>query len=158
MVWEMISPSPFNRKHSIGGSEANFMTSYTGKMRAGNPLRSILQTLETLKLFISQVTHFCQFFSSFNLKDPFSLPSPMVLAGSLIKIEGHKKGQDLFPYFVPNCSFWVVRKCCDLKCPSVSLELLAFSQFLIVCANVGRIEDNFSFLEFCTWKLPHIEA
>lgn len=41
------------------------------------------------------------FFSSFNPKDPFSLPCPPALADSLIKMEGHKEGPRSISIFCP---------------------------------------------------------
>lgn len=77
------------------------MTSYTGKMRA------VSTEIHFANLGNTETFHFTGdpflpvFFSSFNLKDPFSLPSPMVLAGSLIKIEGHKEGPRSISIFCP---------------------------------------------------------
>lgn len=128
MVWEMIY-HPFQMKTLYGWFRSNFMTSYAGKMRA------VSTEIHFANLGNTETFHFTGdpflpvFFSSFQpKKDPFSLPSPMVLAGSLIKIEGHKRRAKIYFHILSQtAAFGLCVNVCDLKCPSVSLELLAFS-------------------------------
>lgn len=139
----MISPPLLsNLKHLIGGPKV-ILWQLTKSKWGLNHLTSILQTLETLKLFILQVTHFCQDSFIFQPRESF-LPSPLALVVSPIRMERHWVGLR-FPYFVPNYSIWVVRKCLWLKVSICFSRIIGISPFLIVCASVGRNQDNSAF-------------
>lgn len=151
MVWEIISPPLFVQSQILGTlPKGNFMTSCKVEMRATST-QIHFANLGNIETSLHRWPISARLFSSF----PFLLPCPWQVPS--LGWKDTMKAKINFCILSKTASFGLCINVCDLKCPSVSLGLLAFSIPYSLCQHWEE-SRQFSFLEFCIWKLPYMRS
>lgn len=158
MVGEIISKPLFVQSQIHGRlPKGNFLTSCKVEMRATSAQIHFanLGNTETFPFtgdpFLPGFFHL----STQRILPPFFFSCPWQVPSWGWK--GTRKTKISFCILSKTASFGLCINVCDLKCPSVSLGLLAFSIPYSLCQHWEE-SRQFSFSEFCIWKLPYMRS